>query len=53
MIEKNKILKGMTTVVDVFEASVDLEHKDHVHLTDKWYKDIGNWFSGLILGGEL
>ena len=55
MIERNPELLRMSSFVDVFDASVDMPHNvdDHIHLVDKWYGDMGVWFSKLITGREI
>ncbi len=55
LIELIPELQRMTTYVDVYEASVDFPHNvgDHIHLTDRWYGEIGLWFSNLIRAHDL
>ena len=53
MIERNPELLQMSSFVDVFDASVDTPHNDYVHLNNKWYRDMGMWFSKLITGQEI
>ena len=55
MIELIPELQAMATYIDVYEASVDYphNHNDHIHKIDKWYGDIGHWFSNLIMAHDL
>lgn len=48
MIAGNQVLHKMTTYVDVYDASLNRPHIDHIHLEDSWYKSIGNWFARVI-----
>ena len=48
LIVGNAELRHMSSFVDVFDASINFPHNDHVHMVDSWYQELGNWFVSLM-----
>lgn len=48
LILMNQELHKMTTYVDVYDASIDKYHVDHIHLKPNWYNDIGILFARVM-----
>jgi hypothetical protein len=39
--------------IDVFEASVEYDHKDNIHMSPKWYELLGNMLLTVVRGGAM
>jgi hypothetical protein len=44
----NAELSQMSSFVDVFDASINFNHHDRIHMADSWYQELGNWFATLM-----
>lgn len=41
-------LQEMLSFLDVIDASLTFPHKDYIHMYDKWYSLLGEWFINII-----
>lgn len=41
-------LLGMSSFIDVLDASLNFPHADYIHMDDKWYKELGKWFTSFM-----
>jgi len=44
MIESEPLLLGMSSFIDVIDASLTFPHADFIHMDDRWYSELGKWF---------
>ena len=48
LIESEPELLERSTFVDVMDASLTEPHADFIHMGEKWYKSLGDWFISLM-----
>ena len=48
LIESEPELLKLSSFIDVIDASLTFPHADFIHMNDKWYSQLGEWFTTLM-----